>query len=227
VEVLAVGQVVEETEHQDHMQPEGHVMQDLQVARRPARQRAGQRRGHVRAGALGVLRMQLEARGIGDQVGDHQRRDPEQDQHGLGAEAQAARPGDQAAHQGVGDRDDHQHLEGVHQRQVGQTDAAAEARELEVGHEAAGDERHGAQRDHDEAGEDRGVHPARALLVEQLALAEADLEQHPQPRARPVEAVLRLAGAQHADAVEHRVGEDPERQHDEGEHHQGSHGRPS
>ena len=92
VEVLAEGQVVQEGEQQHDVRPVVAVQPEVASRRAGRRRRTRQQAVDSQAQPRsGWRRLECEQRRVGQDVGHHQRRDPDQDQHALRRSDAAAR----------------------------------------------------------------------------------------------------------------------------------------
>ena len=223
VEVLAEGQVVQEGQHERHVGPEHHLPPAGDRRRIDIGEDPGQRGGDERPSGLVMAGLQREESRVADQIRHHQQTDPDQDQHRFQAEMETDGPHDQPPPQSDQDSRQDQQGEDILQSRVELPQPAAEQREVEFEIEAAADQGDRPQRDHDEAGEDSGVHQTSALLVEQAALAETYRQQTAQPLAETVDTFLRFGDAQQHDASGDGVGEQGKTQQQQQAHEQRAH----
>jgi hypothetical protein len=217
VDVLGVGQVVEERQDDQHVQPVGRRGRDRRAARWQRRQAMadGIRQRHPRGAAAAGRELAGDVQAVEQEVRDHQRADRAEDERGVEAHRDERRLDEHAARDGP---QHHEQDDGVHhvdravQRLV---EEAREQLERHAGDDAADDDVGGRDRDDQEAPEDEQVVLAGAveraffgdLLLREEVHADVDQPADLVIGARPG---IRRA---HGD----RAAEQPRRPHEEGQ----------
>ena len=180
---------------------------------------------------VGIGRMDDQPAAVVDQPRDHDGRDEPEDGirlpvrvaeqpalRGRVAE-EASGPGDEPAHEGDGDPEEHDQFHDVAEDQIRPAEQPhAEAENVEPVAVAAAEHRHDLEAQDREAPEDEEVHPARARLVHghhlgpnELLLAEEVHGDGLEPLDDAIEAVDGSGGAQQVEAPPELADEDAER----------------
>ena len=188
VEVLAERQVDDECRHEGDMGPPQGGEPGLRRRGPERSERDGQGVGDERSGHIAVGRG-LER--LGQQLGRDDAADHRQDQQPRAAQRQPCGPGHEPPEEGVGDRheDDHRHHV-LHRRDERPEDPVERPRDDRLD-EPAGDDVGRADRQQDEAPEDREVHQPRPAVLEHPRLDQGVPDQAP----RSARNVAERAGA--------------------------------
>ena len=204
VEVLAARQVAQERRHEQDVRPPGRGERELQDARIRAAQGRADGIRDDRAGAVAGTRrlerhrQELRADHAADQAEDHER---------AAGEGEPMRSRDQAPPGGIADREEHGHRRHVAERRDRAPQGTAQRPADDRLDQAPRGDVGRADREDDEAPEDRDVHEPGAGVPEHPRLPERVDDQARCPARDGRERVRRTCGRKDAQVACHRQGE--------------------